>query len=92
MHVFTLRGVPECRLKKPLKIAGDQKDVPAYRCENIKAMLEFYLSVTTYASANVVATVEKGATLGLFYPKIFDNRVGKDGSITVERPPGIGTI
>lgn len=87
-----LRGVPEARLKKSLKQAGSQKDVPAYKYDNVKDMLRYYLSCTTYASANHVTAIEKGAAISQFYPNIFDSRVGRDGNIVHERSPEIGEI
>lgn len=85
MQMYTLRGVPETRLK-----TIKHKNLPAYQYNNVKDMLTYYLSCTTYASANQVTTIEKAMPAGVFYPKIFDNRVGRDGSIVHERPTGIG--
>lgn len=89
MQLMVLRGVPETRLKKPLKQAKDQKDVPAYKYDSIKDMLSYYLECTTYVSASHITTIEKPVAIGPVYPKIFDNRVGSDGSIVIKRPSGI---
>lgn len=85
MQMFSLRGVEEARLKKP-----SQKNLPAYKADSVKDMLTYYLACTTYASANQVTAVEKPVKIGPFYPKIFDGRVGRNGSIVHERPVGVG--
>lgn len=85
MQMFTLRGVPEERLKKT-----NHKNLPAYQYDSVKDMLMYYLSCTTYASANQVTAVEKPLKIGPFYPKIFDNRVGWNGNIVHERATGVG--
>lgn len=92
MQMITLRGVPESRLKKPLRQAGNQKDVPAYKFDSIRDMLTYYLSCTSHASASHVTAVEKGAKIGPFYPKVFDNRIGKDGSVVHARPLDTGNV
>lgn len=87
MQIMTLRGIPESRLKK-----STQKGLPAYQYSSIKDMLMYYLSCTTYASANHVTAVDKPLTIGKLYPKIFDDRIGVDGNIIVERSAGIGNV
>lgn len=91
MQFYTLRGISENRLKKPMKSAGKQKDMPAYSCKSVKDMLTFYMSCTNYACATDVTTLEKGLNVSLPFPKIFDEIVGINGNIQTEpRLLGIG--
>lgn len=85
MQTIVLRGVPATRLKQSLK----QENVPAYKCDSVKSMLSYYLSCTTYASASQVTAIEKALPINPFYPKIFDDRVGRTGSIIDKRASGI---
>lgn len=89
MQTITLRGVPETRLKRPLKQLDEQINMPAYKCDNVKSMLNYYLSCTTYASANQVTVVENGMSVNPFYPQIFDSKVGRNGGIVHKRPAGL---
>ncbi|KAF2899962.1 hypothetical protein ILUMI_06229 [Ignelater luminosus] len=81
MQTFTLRGIPEDRLKRPLQNAGKQKDMPAYRCNSVNEMLSLYLSCNYFISATNVTTVTKGLSVKTPYPSIFDPFVGTDGNI-----------
>ncbi|KAK9883944.1 hypothetical protein WA026_004884 [Henosepilachna vigintioctopunctata] len=81
VQLYSLRGISEERLKKPLSKAGRQKSLPAYKCETIKDMLSFYLECTTTTSINNVTVIEKGLPVGLPYPKLFDELVQQNGNI-----------
>lgn len=81
MQTFTLRGIPEDRLKRPLQNAGKQKDMPAYSCNSVNEMLSLYLSCNYFLSATNVTAVTKGLSVKTPYPSIFDPFVGSDGNI-----------
>lgn len=81
MQHLTIRGIPETRLKKPPNKAGNQKDMPAYKCNTVKEMMEYYLSCTTYASASNVTSVEKPLPVKTPFPDIFDEVIGQNGNI-----------
>ncbi|KAL3285700.1 hypothetical protein HHI36_000231 [Cryptolaemus montrouzieri] len=81
IQLYTLRGISEDRLKRPSSKAGTQKDLPAYKCETIREMLEFYLSCTTFTSINNVTVVDSRLNVETPFPKIFDKFVGQKGNI-----------
>lgn len=85
MQLFTLRGVAETLLKK-----SKHRDLPAYKCDSIKDMLMYFLSCSTYASANQTVTVEEPMKVGKCFPEIFDNRIGRNGFVVHERSNSIG--
>lgn len=76
MQHLTLRGIQESRLK-----STKQKDLPAYHCETVKDMLEFYLSCTTYATASHVTALNKPLPTRNPFPDIFDEWIGVDGNV-----------
>ncbi|XP_044744875.1 protein misato [Coccinella septempunctata] len=81
VQLYTLRGISEEKLKKPLSKAGRQKDLPAYKCKTVEEMLQFYLSCTTTLSLNHATSVSNSLEVGEPFPKIFDEFVGFNGSI-----------
>lgn len=81
MQHLVLRGIPECRLKKPQNKAGKQKEMAAYKCNTVKDMIDFYLSCTTYATASNLTTLEKPMPTKNPFPDIFDEFVGIDGNV-----------
>lgn len=92
IQLITLRGIAKERLKAPLQKAGKQKDVPAYKCNTVSDMLDFYLSCTTYGGINNATTIKKGLPVKTPFPRIFDNRVGVSGNILAgNRPDYAGT-
>lgn len=88
-----MRGIPEERLKPPIAKAGTQKDLPAYKCDNIKDMLNLYLSCTNYATASNTTVSASGLCVKTPFPRIFDPSVGPDGNITADlRPSDTGKL
>lgn len=91
VQLYALRGISKEKLKKPSSSAGTQKDLPAYRCETVEEMLNFYLSCTTSLSLNDVTATCNGLAVGEPYPKIFDEFVGPNGGVLGSpRSPTIG--
>lgn len=87
LQVLTLRGIDEKRLKPPISKAGTHKDVPAYKCESVTEMINFYLSCTTYATATNTTVVSRQIPVNTPFPNIFDQRVGVNGSIIAKDRP-----
>lgn len=83
MQHLTISGISESKIKKPYNFAGKQKDMPAYKYNSVKEMLEYYLACTTYATASHVTAVEKPLTVKPPYPDIFDKIIGSDGNVNM---------
>ncbi|KAF7279810.1 hypothetical protein GWI33_006732 [Rhynchophorus ferrugineus] len=81
MQHLTILGIPESRLKKAANKAGQQRDMPAYKYNTVKDMLEYYLACTTYATASNVTSIEKPLQVNAPYPEIFDQYIGQDGNV-----------
>lgn len=81
MQSMCLKGVSEARLKKPLKDAKDQIQNPAYKCRSVHEMMTVFLYENCYASATHLTTLQKPLKINEYFPKIFDDCLGRDGSI-----------
>ncbi|KAB0803996.1 hypothetical protein PPYR_00966 [Photinus pyralis] len=84
VQMFTLRGIWEDRLKRPLSQANKQILMPAYNCNTVNEMLSFYLSCNYYFCLNNVTTVAQGISVKTPFPDIFDEFVGVDGNICAD--------
>ncbi|KAK5649088.1 hypothetical protein RI129_003980 [Pyrocoelia pectoralis] len=87
VQMFTLRGIPENRLKRPLPNANKQKLMSAYNCNSVNEMLNFYLSCNYYICLNNVTTVSQGMSVKTPFPNIFDEFVGNNGNIYGDSRP-----
>lgn len=87
IQLYSMRGIPEYRLKKVDVASKSQRSLEAYKHNSIKEMLEFYLYCNTHASINNVVNVEKPLVVKTPYPKIFDENVGVNGNIIGKNRP-----
>lgn len=78
---ITLRGIPLYRLKKEERYAKAQKQMPAYRCQTVEEMLQFYFSSTCVYTASRVTTLNAGLNVGVPYPDIFSELVDINGDV-----------
>lgn len=78
----TLRGIPLERLKKPVERAEKQRDMPAYRCDSVNNMLEYYLECTSIYSVNRVTTLNSAMPTKMPFPEIFNENVDMYGNIS----------
>lgn len=98
-HV-TVRGIPESRLKRPLKEADEQIKMAAYRCNSIKEMFEMFFQCKQYASVTHVTSSPHGMEVKMPYPKLFSKDLNCDGFVKefvddddrVERVPVIAGL
>ncbi|XP_053666113.1 protein misato [Anopheles marshallii] len=79
------RGLPQNRLKRPptAKSAQRQQIMPAYRCNNVSEMLQFFYSCSLEISMTHVTSVQSPMTVRQPFPvELFDKRVGYNGFLT----------
>lgn len=75
-----LRGVPEKRLKQPLKTSKGQSQMAAYRCETSAEMMQLFYQCLNHASLSHCSTASTGITTRVPFPlEIFDERVSQIG-------------
>ena len=86
---LTLRGVPENRLKRPVKDAIKQMAKSAYKCSTVHEMMMLFLSCSCHASATHLSNITAPLGIKHPYPKFFNNNVLKNGDIA-EWPVGEG--
>lgn len=75
----TIRGIPENRLKKPLKSADSQIQMAAYHCNSVKEMFDLYFHCNYYATATHVTTSPYGLEVKMPFPKLFHTDLNKHG-------------
>lgn len=75
MQMYVIRGIEECRLK------SNQKDMEAFKCDNVKDMLMYYIACNTYRSATHVTSMEHRLNVQTPFPQYFDNTLGIDGDV-----------
>lgn len=81
MQIFTLRGVGEDILKKPLRDAGKQIQMEAYKYDSVKDMMEFYFSCNGYATGSNVTVAHSPYKLPSSFPQFFTDNVNHNGLI-----------
>ncbi|KAK4884183.1 hypothetical protein RN001_000454 [Aquatica leii] len=81
LQMFTLRGIPETRLKNQLSENKAQRHMPAFHCNSINEMLNFYLSCNYFYTLSSVTNVAKGVSVRTPFPHFFDDSVGANGNI-----------
>lgn len=75
-----LRGVPRSRLKQPLKSAGNQIKMAAYRCESTEDMIQLYYQCLNHASMSHCTVVQGPHPARIPFPAdMFDDRVARNG-------------
>lgn len=79
-HSLALKGIPEDRLKRPLKDAEKQMEKAAYRCSTVHEMMSIYLDCSSYGSGAYLTTTERGLQIENPYPKIFNGNVQENGN------------
>ncbi|XP_044735638.1 protein misato [Chrysoperla carnea] len=85
LQSISLRGIPESRLKGPRIESNKQVIMPSYRCSDIREMLLFYLSCTSYATASTVTNILKPVNVKQPYPDIFTENVSIYGDISEQK-------
>ncbi|XP_033211026.1 protein misato isoform X2 [Belonocnema kinseyi] len=78
---LSLRGIPEDRLKRPMKKAGKQVEKAAYRCSTVHEMMSLFLSCSCHASATHLTNITAPLGIKHPYPKIFNQNVHKNGDV-----------
>lgn len=77
---MVLRGVPDKRLKQPLKTSKGQSQMAAYRCESSAEMMQLFYQCLNHASLSHCSTAETGIRAMVPFPlEIFDSRVSQIG-------------
>ncbi|KAF5292293.1 hypothetical protein FQA39_LY03327 [Lamprigera yunnana] len=82
VQLFTIRGIPEDRLKRPLSESHLQYTMPAYQCNSISEMLSFYLSCNYFFCLSNVVSTQKGISVKTPFPSIFGKPLNCDGNIS----------
>lgn len=80
-QLITIRGIPEGYLKPPIKEAKNQKNLPAYKCNNVHEMFELYFQANNFLSATNVTIVEKPLDIKTPFPRFFSKELSKYGFI-----------
>lgn len=81
MQSFSLRGIPEDRLKRPMIDARKQMSKPAYRCTTVHEMMTMYLAYSCHASATYLTNTTQPLKIDTPYPKIFKNNLHENGDV-----------
>lgn len=77
-----VRGIPNAKLKRPLKSANHQIKMAAYQCDSVAEMLQLYFQCNNYASMCHVSHIESGLSMKTPFPiEMFDKRVQTNGWI-----------
>ncbi|KAJ6626282.1 Protein misato [Pseudolycoriella hygida] len=77
-----VRGIPQNRLKQPLKSANHQIKMAAYQCNSVAEMLQLFFQCNNYASMSHVSHIDSGFPIKLPFPtEMFDQRVQTNGWI-----------
>lgn len=79
---ISLKGIPKNRLKRPIDQAKKQRDMPAYRCETVQNMIEYYLQCTCIYSVNRVTSIGAPMKVKLPFPNIFTENVDRYGNVS----------
>jgi hypothetical protein len=79
-HV-TVRGIPEVRLKRPLKDSDEQIKLAAYRCNSVKEMFQMFFQCNQYASVTHVSSSVHGMQVKMPFPKLFNKDLNCDGFV-----------
>lgn len=80
-----VRGIPQSKLKRPLKAANQQIKMAAYQCNSVSEMLQLYFQCNNYASMSHVSNIDSGLPIKTPFPyEIFDQRVQSNGWIADE--------
>lgn len=82
-----VRGIPQGKLKRPLKSANHQIKMAAYQCGSVAEMLQLYFQCNNYASMSHVSNIDSGLPIKIPFPyEMFDQRVQNNGWIgSIER-------
>jgi hypothetical protein len=88
MQSLVIRGIPENRLKRPMKEAKEQIEKAAYKCSTVHEMMSLYLDCSCHSSASYLISTEEVLKIKDPYPKIFNNMVQENGNIS--NTPRIG--
>lgn len=83
-QVITVRGMPENYLKAPPNKAKEQRNLPAYRCNNVQEMFELYFQANNFLSATNVTVCEKPMDVKTPYPMFFSENLDKYGFVKTE--------
>ncbi|EFA05270.1 protein misato [Tribolium castaneum] len=81
LQLVVLRGIPERRLKKPPNLAEKQRNYPAYRCNDLKEMLSYFIVCTSYGTKSEVTVCGEQMAVKTPFPGFFTERVGNTGDI-----------
>lgn len=77
-----VRGIPQSKLKRPLKSANHQMKMAAYQCNSVAEMLQLYFQCNNYASMTHVSNIDSGLPIKTPFPyEMFDQRVQSTGWI-----------
>lgn len=77
-----VRGIPQSKLKRPLKSANNQIKMAAYQCNSVSEMLQLYFQCNNYASMTHVSNIDSGLPIKTPFPyEMFDQRVQSNGWI-----------
>ncbi|XP_014224508.1 protein misato [Trichogramma pretiosum] len=82
MHSVSLRGIPEDRLKRPLKDAANQMNKAGYRCSTVHEMMSLYLDSSCIRSGIHLTNTERPMIIKNPYPKIFESNVQQSGFLS----------
>lgn len=75
-----LRGVPDSRLKQPLKTSREQSQMAAYRCESSSEMMQLFYQCLNHASLSHCSTAQSGLVCRVPFPMdMFDARISSNG-------------
>lgn len=75
-----LRGVPDARLKQPLKSAKEQARMAAYRCDTSADMMQLFYQCQNHASLSHCSTAQTAIVSRVPFPlELFDARVSSAG-------------
>lgn len=75
-----IRGVPENRLKQPLKTSKEQSRMAAYRCESTAEMMQLFYQCLNHGSLSHCTVVPSGMVTRVPFPlELFDPRISQTG-------------
>lgn len=80
VQTVCIRGVNKDRLKKPLRDAGNQMQMAAYRCESIEEMVQLFFQCQNHASMAHCCSVSTPMVTRVPFPlSMFDQRIAPNG-------------
>ncbi|KAI9582110.1 protein misato isoform X1 [Glossina fuscipes] len=80
----SVRGIPIQRLKRPPQQAKEQIHMPAYRCQSVSEMFQFYLQCVNHSSLAHVTSVKAALSTRVPFPiEMLDRRLTTSGFINI---------